>query len=609
MKLTSVKGFFPYLTIVFLNTFVDIGHKILIQDTIYQSSSSTTYTILSSIINALILLPYVFLFTPSGFIADKFPKQKVLKITAAAAVPLTMMITYSYYLGYFWAAFALTLLLAVQSALNSPAKYGYIKEIFGKENLSQANAVVQTLTIVAILGATFSFTTLFDHYIRQLSSNNLLNKSLIIQSFAPAGFLLIIFSLFETLMTYRLSPKEAVDPTSSYKIDHYFKAQHLKTYLQATSQAPAIFTCIIGLSIFWAVNQVLLATYGAFLKEHLGNISVIFAQGSMAVAGIGILLGALYAGRASRRFIETGLIPVAALGIALGLFILPHLSNAYAIISLFLIYGFFGGILIVPLNAIIQFNSPRNQTGKIMAANNFLQNCFMVVFLILTVLLSLMGVNSLAILNGLVLIAVNGAVYTIYRLPQTMLRYILYFISARFYRLNVLQLDKLPLAGGVLLLGNHVSFIDWALLQIACPRPIRFVMEKSIFEKRSLNWLLRKFKVIPIARGNSELALLNVNKALKNGEVVCIFPEGELTKDGKIGKFYTGFERAAVNSGAVIVPFYLDGLWGSKASYGAKQKFSFKTRKVNVIYSDALKNTSKADLVRQKVEALQLQLT
>lgn len=555
MKLSKIKGFFPYIILVFLNTFVDLGHKILIQDTLYQTASSTSYTIFSSIINALILLPYILLFTPSGFIADKFPKATVLKVTAAAAIPLTMLVTLCYFNGYFWGAFSLTLLLAIQSALNSPAKYGYIKEMFGKEHLSQANAIVQTLAIIAILGATFAFTYIFSYYIQKAGLQGSVDKSLLLHAFAPAGFLLIIFSIFETLMTFRLIKHEAADPDSHYKVSAYFKGQYLKTYLNKTYQHQVIFTCILGLSVFWAVNQVLLASYGAFLKDHIGNVSVMFAQGSLAMGGIGILLGALYAGKVSKGFIETGLIPAAAIGITAGLFILPQLSGSLSIVALFLGYGFFGGMLIVPLNALIQFNAPRQETGKVLSANNFLQNCFMLGFLILTILLGLGGIDSLLLLYGLALIALSGTIYTLITLPQSLIRYVAYFIASRFYRLNVYQLDNLPSSGGVLLLGNHVSFIDWAVLQIACPRPIRFVIERSFTQIWYLKWLFKKFKVIPIAKGASQDALREINKALNAGDVVAMFPEGRLSINGQIGIFRSGFERQQSIATRLSFPF------------------------------------------------------
>lgn len=157
LKTHQIKGFSIFMMVIFSNSFVDLGHKILINDTLYHTTSGENYTILAAIINALILIPYVLLFTPSGFLSDKYAKVRVLRYTAAASIPLTLLITWCYYQGYFWGAFTLTLLLAIQSALNSPAKYGYIKELFGKEHLATANAWVQTLVIISILSATFIF--------------------------------------------------------------------------------------------------------------------------------------------------------------------------------------------------------------------------------------------------------------------------------------------------------------------------------------------------------------------------------------------------------------------------------------------------------------------
>lgn len=609
MKLTKIQGFYPYLILVFLNTFVDLGHKILIQDTVYQTATGSTYTILSSIINALILLPYILIFTPSGFIADKFSKAVVLRVTAIAAVPLTLLVTLCYYYGFFWGAYALTFLLAIQSALNSPAKYGYIKEIFGKENISQANAIVQTLVVISLLGATFIFTYLFSHFlsIKLLSESH--DKSLLLKAFAPLGFILIFCSSFEALMTLFLPKKEASDPLSQYHLNQYVRGKYLYSYLSKAASNRVIITCIFGLAVFWAVNQVLLACYGAFLKEEIGAVSVLFAQGSLAMGGVGLLFGALYAGRVSKGFIETGLIPIAALGICLGLLLLPSVGSKFLIVVLFFVYGFFGGMLIVPLNSLIQFNAGHSELGKIISANNFVQNCFMFGFLLLTVLFTLTGVKSIVILYALFVIALGMAIYAILSLPQSLVRYLLYFVVSKFYSLEVYQLNNLPSTGGVLLLGNHISFIDWAILQIACPRPIRFVMERAIYEKWYLKWFMKQFKVIPIGQGASKESLQAIQAALSGEEVVALFPEGRLSRNGQLGLFKSGFERATLETNAVIVPFYIHGLWGAKTSYATehyKQLTHMTNRSVSVIYGEPLDIHSKAELVRQRVMELSI---
>jgi acyl-[acyl-carrier-protein]-phospholipid O-acyltransferase / long-chain-fatty-acid--[acyl-carrier-protein] ligase len=608
MKLQQIRGFFPYMLVIFCNSFVDLGHKILIQDTLYQTTSGAKFTILSAIINAFILLPYILLFTPSGFISDKFSKATVIRITAASAIPLTLLITFCYYQGYFWGAFGLTLLLATQSAINSPAKYGYIKELFGKSHLAKANALVQTLAIISILSGTFVFTLLFSHAIGQLGAS-MAKESALLQSFAPLGFILVAVSVLETAMAFLLPKYQAADPDSNYDYSNYFKGRYAKDYLKRASQKPVIITCIIGLSIFWAINQVLLASYGAYAKEFVANADILFVQGSLAMGGIGILLGAIYAGKISRGFIETGVIPVACIGIAAGLFALPHISNKLAIASLFFTYGIFGGMLIVPLNSLIQFNAGKKELGKILSANNFIQNIFMLGFLLLTVVLTSFGLKSSVLLYGIFACAFFGAIYALITLPQSLTRYVIYCIASRFYKIQVSGLNNLPSKGGVLLLGNHVSFIDWAILQIASPRPIRFVMERSIYEKWYLNWLLKKFKAIPISRGNSEKSLSEVKQGLQEGEVIVIFPEGRLSSNGQIGKFYKGFERAAKDTDAAIVPFYLLGLWGSKTSRAPvidMENTRTSNRHVSISFGSPMDITSDTLTVRQKVKELSI---
>jgi acyl-[acyl-carrier-protein]-phospholipid O-acyltransferase/long-chain-fatty-acid--[acyl-carrier-protein] ligase len=184
-----ITGFVAYVAAIFLNAFVDLGHKIVIQNTLFKVYEGETQIILTAIVNALILIPFVLLFTPSGFLADKYPKNKVMRFSAWAAVGITLMITFSYYQGWFWFAFAMTFLLAVQSAILSPAKYGYIREIVGKERLAGANGVVQATTTTAILGGIFFFSVLFE---QNLAGKTYSNAHDLIPHIAPLGWWLVI---------------------------------------------------------------------------------------------------------------------------------------------------------------------------------------------------------------------------------------------------------------------------------------------------------------------------------------------------------------------------------------------------------------------------------
>jgi len=200
-SLFKTKGFIAFISMIFLNAFVDLGHKIIIQNTVFKIYDGSTQVILTAIINGLILLPFVILFTPSGFLADRFNKPKIMRWSAAAAVLITLLITLSYYLGWFKFAFAMTFMLAVQSAFYSPAKYGYIREIAGKNNLTSANGLVQSITIVAILLGMFFFSILFES---ALSNQVFTSEADIIRIIAPLGWVLVFGSLIELYFSTRL---------------------------------------------------------------------------------------------------------------------------------------------------------------------------------------------------------------------------------------------------------------------------------------------------------------------------------------------------------------------------------------------------------------------
>lgn len=406
------KHFIPYILFAFINTFIDVGHKILIQNTVYNTTTSHEFTILSSILNALILIPYILFFTPAGFIADRFPKARIIRWSAATVIPLTLLITCFYYWGFFWAAFTCTFLLGIQSAINSPAKYGFIREQFGSSKITKANAWIQSTVIIAILGATFTFTSLFSTLVEHKLTMFAGDKSLLITHLYPLGFILLGLSIIETILAFRLPEKVATDQESTYEFKKDISGSYARKFLSGFSKHTIIYTCIIGLSLFWAINQVLLAAYGAFLKENVFQATTMFAQGYVpGIAGIGILLGAATAGKLSKYKIETRIIPVAAIGLTIGLACTTFFTHKPSILLLFLLYGYFGGMFVVPLNALIQFYAQNKKLGKTLAINNFIQNVFMISFLLITVAATMLGLPTKFLLFGLISTAIIGALY------------------------------------------------------------------------------------------------------------------------------------------------------------------------------------------------------
>jgi len=602
-ELFRIKGFVPYLVMIFINAFVDLGHKIIIQNTVFKIYDGQTQIILTAIINGLILLPFIVLFSPSGFLADKYPKPQVMRHSALAAVIITLLITFSYYQGWFWAAFMFTLALGIQAAIYSPAKYGYLKELVGDAHLAQGNGVIQALTIVSILAGTFVFSAFFEIL---LKDQVLDNTHTILQGIAVLGWVLVGLSVWEWWLAHRLTLTKTRDDSKQFSVVSYVKGDYLKRNLQAISGRRTIWLSIIGLSMFWSVSQVVLAAFPAFAKEVLQENNTLIIQGILACTGIGIVIGSLLAGRISRNYIELGLIPIGALGFAFGLGIIPLLDTRIGMAFMFMLLGVLGGMFIVPLNSLIQYHAKENELGTVLAGNNWVQNIAMLGFLGTTVLLASLGMSSVQLFYVVMAVAIAGALYTVYELPHSLVRIAASAFIRHRYKIDVIGFERLPKTGGVLLLGNHISWIDWAMVQIACPRPVRFVMLRSIYNQWYLNPILKFFGTIPISSGNSKESLELVNARLKAGEVVCLFPEGAISRTGGLGLFHAGYERAVEGVEGKIVPFYLHGLWGSSLSRANSEKLRRNTargfrRGIAVCFGKALPMNIKSTELKQKI--------
>jgi len=604
-RLFATTGFPAFITVVFLNAFVDLGHKINVQNTLFKTFEGPTQIALTALVNALILLPFVLVFTPAGFLSDRFAKPRVMRSSALAAVVITLGITACYYLGAFWPAFVLTFILALQSAVYSPAKYGYIKELVGESQLAPANGSVQAVTTVAILGGTFAFSALFESL---LPSAGAATPGAVMAEVAPLGWLLVAASLVELGLTFRLPDVRPEAGAMTFDWGRYLRLEYLRDNLAAAWSRRVVRLPIIGLAVFWSISQVIVAVFPAFAKAQLGVESTIVLQGTIACSGIGIIAGSLLAGRWSQGYIETGLIPVGAVGLTVALFVMPGLPSVAAHAINFLILGILGGFLLVPLNALLQFNAGYVGLGRVLAASNFIQNCVMLVFLGLTVVAALAALSSLPLLFFLAAVALIASLYTIRQLPQSLCRFVVARLFGTRYRIHVQGLDNLPPQEGVLLLGNHVSWIDWAMVQIASPRPVRFVMERGIYQRWYLRRLLDAFGAVPISRGSSAQALEQVTKCLNDGEVVCLFPEGQISRTGHLAAFKRGFERAAAGASGVIVPFYLHGLWGSRFSRAGaglrERRRAWRMRDVVVGFGRPLPMDTEAGAVKQSVMEL-----
>jgi len=575
-------NYFFFLTIAFLNAFVDIGHKISLQNVIFFEYSGNEQVFLISLINIMILIPFILLFSPASFLSDKFPKNKIIKYGSLSAILITSLIFISYYYNLFWISFSLTVILAAQSAIYSPAKLGYIRDLVRDSELSKLNAYIQSISMIAILSSMFYFSLMFDKYYVHEEG---------LRSISFVALILVFLSIIEFTFSLKL-PTKTEKRNISFELNKWFNLTYLKTSLKEFNSNEIIQQSMIGLAIFWLIIQIMAVSFPSYAKD-IGLNSVTIINAMLATTGIGIFFGSLFYTRLSKNYIEVGTVPFSAIIISFSIYLITTTNNIYILFSCFLIAGIAGGLFIVPLNALIQYHSKRNKLGQAMSGANWIQSLLMFIGLTITTIVAYIGIDSKIIMISLSIISFISAIYTVYKIPQSLIYFLISRIFQLKYKLQVSGLDNIPSTGPVLLLGNHVSWIDWALLQMSSPRRIRFLMDRHIYEKWYLKRFLDFFGVIP-STGKDSLKL--IAEYLDKGEVVCIFPEGVITRNGQLSEFKKSFEKVLelTTTNVSVIPFYIRGIWGDKFSRaGETLKNNFDNNPIiTVIFGKHIENAN-----------------
>lgn len=602
-KIYKIKGFTPFIIVTFINAFIDLGHKVLMLSIIYKSFSEGEQLIYNSIVNVLVILPFVLLFSPSGFLSDRFSKNKILKIGAFVNIVLLVILTLFYFVGFFWGAFYITFFMGMQAAIYSPAKYGYIKELVGKENLTWGNGIVQATAIIAMLSGMIVFAALFE----RLYTNGLTDPNLIIKEMVFLAILLCVFGCLEFLLSFRL-PTIKQDLKITFNKDKYLKGVLLKENLATIKKHKIIYLSVLFIAVFWTISQLIANIFPVYAKNTLQILDTSIVNILLSCTGIGIIVGSIIAGRYSKNYIETGLIPLGACIMTATLLFFTSFSSLFGLGVLFFLFGLGGALYIVPLNALMQFYSNDKELGVILAGNNFVQNLGMLSALITA---TLFGLQNLSVEWLFYLSALLGLVATIYMIklmPFSLVRILVSMAILQRYRLVVEGFNNIPQKGGVLLLGNHISFIDWAIVQMALPKKVYFVMERSIYSRWYIKFFLDFFGVIPVSSLGSRGAIEQIQNRLSNGDIVCLFPEGVISRHGHLNEFKSGFEKIAQGvdeNKAVVLPFYIRGMWGSIFSRSNEQfrerKKSFTKRNVSIAFGMPLPLHTQKDKIKSKV--------
>lgn len=599
---TQIRGFMPFTAIVLLQAAVALGHSTVIYTAISRGYSGQHPLVLTAIANALVILPMVLMFSPAGYFTDRLPKSLVMRRASLAGLIASVLIAGSYYLGWFWGAFVLTLLLSVQNVFFSPAKYSHIRELVDNAGLSRANSVIQVASIIGLLAGALLLSTVCSAW---LSGTTGLNSDQVLRAVAPAGWILVALYGVAWLLSFRLVEHPEAPSDTRFDTREYLKLHYLRQNLQLLREQRSIRSAVVGLATFWTIAQIMLIAMPALVRQLPISTTGMNGPAVLVYSCLGLALGALLAGRISRNHLEIGLIPVSALGIAVLLALAPSLDSVPSLAAALVATSFLGGLFVVPLNTLIQFQALPGQLGTISAGRNWFQAIGMLLGLGLGVAANTQGVDPANFFYALALVAAVGAGYCVRELPHSLTRTIARAILKGRFRLEVLGFENLPSSGAVLLLGNHTSWVDWALVQVACPRQVRFVLQRDVAN----NWFMKLFfrltgtaAISTQGEGSRE----RVTELLQQGRVVCMFPERGISGNGQLGEFLDDFESAvkSVDKG-VIIPFYLRGLWGtrfSRSDEGLRDSRAPSLRRdLIVAFGKPLPLDMRAGYVKQKV--------
>lgn len=518
----------------------------------------------------MIALPYV-LFAPlAGWISDRFSKRNVM-LTASALQSLVL----------FWICAAVMMrnmplalcgffALAVQSAFFSPAKIGINKELVGSKRLGFATGIQQMTTILAILVGQIAAGWLFDHrFAGHGGEPEVAWKS----ALGPLGVLAAISlpSLLIALRVPRVPAQGGVPFSRKIAVGHFISLADLwqDIPLRRASLGVAFFWGFAAFINLWSVKLAKELTGGG---EGFGTLSSIF----MASASLGMAAGFGFASYLLRKRIELGWVPVAGVVMTASALALAFMTPGGWVFLITLgLLAFAGAVFLAPLNAWMQDHYPSDKRGDLQAAAN-LQDCFagIVAVIFMATLEHLAKVAGISMATGfrfeIGIVGVFCGLMTlsiIRLLPRDFIRFVGLGIIHWIYRVKVVHADRVPDKGGVLILPNHVTFVDAFLITAACPRPVRFVMDDAFMASRVIRIFVSIFDTVTIRRDQPREAIRITIDALKSGDAVVLFPEGQLTRTGALGELHRGFELIAKKAAHPLVPMWCDGSWGSIFSF------------------------------------------
>jgi acyl-[acyl-carrier-protein]-phospholipid O-acyltransferase / long-chain-fatty-acid--[acyl-carrier-protein] ligase len=593
----SERGFWALIATQFQGAFSDnILRNLLLAMIVGMGLAANERDTFVSMVTFLFSMPFVLFSMTGGWMADHFSKRLVTIWTKVMEIGAMIVAT----LGLALHAHTLTLvalgLVATQAALFGPAKYGLLPELLPAKRLSWGNGVIELGTFLAIIVGTIAGAGMAEHFHGHE---------------VYAGYVLLALAVMGLATSFGIDPVPAAAPHKKFRLNF---VGDLWQQIQLMRRDRALFLAVLGNTYFWFLGSLLFSTVVVYGPDilHIGQTRTGYLNAALAI-GIGI--GSMIAGIVSAGKIEYGLIPLGSIGmtctgIALGLMHVGLIGSG-VLLSLL---GFWAGFFAVPVNALIQHRPAEESKGGIIAAANLLS--FIGIALssgVYYVFTAFVHLNPRGVILASSVMTAVGTIYVLALLPEWFGRLLLFFLTHTVYIVKVLGRDNIPEKSGALLVCNHMSFVDAALLIASTDRPIRFLMYQGIYDNRVVKPFARMMKAIPISSEQRPRdmirSLRTATEALRDDEIVCIFAEGQITRTGQLLPFHRGFERIMKGVDIPIIPVNLDGVWGSIFSFD-RGRFLWKMPRqvpypVTVSFGKPMPPASTANEVRSAVQDLQ----
>jgi len=519
------------------------------------------------VIGALFILPFLLFSATSGQLTDKFDKRSMIRFVKNLEIGVMALAAFGFWTSNAIVLLACVFLMGLHSTIFGPVKYAYLPQVLEERELTGGNGMVEMGTFVAILlgnvagGLLVATPEVGRHHV---------------------AIACVLAALVGRAFAQFVPMVAATDP--SLKVNWNPVTETVRNLKLAHGNL-VVFRSLLGISWMWFFGAVFLSQFPSFAKEVLhGNEQV--ASLLLVVFSVGIGVGSLLCEVLSRRHVEIGLVPMGAIGMTIfaidlyfasrglppsdemGLSAFVGIHAHWRVMADLALLSLFAGLYSVPMYALIQLRSQPTHRARIIAANNILNALFMIASAVLAGVALKAGMTipqiflAVGVLNAIV------AVYIFMLVPEYMLRFVAWVGTHIVYRFKIRGDENIPTAGAAVLVCNHVSFVDAVLLMAASPRPIYFVMDHRIFKVPVLGWLFKLAKAIPIAPRKDderayEAAFDAAAKVLHEGDLLAIFPEGAITRDGQLQEFKGGIMKILERQPVPVVPMALVNLWGS----------------------------------------------